>query len=185
MRTTKFALIRSLDRASYVKRGNFMKFASLAVMALLLVVAPAWGDDDISLARMATCRDSWFDWQTSDPARLKAFAGRFRAGFSRHDNDAYFVPKSSAQIAGLRVTQVFPDSVGMGVGFSAAVEAKFDEARRRLEKLLGKPFAKCETSDGMQTCELQIAEKRTAMMMAEDDPKSTSTLIGFYYFYEK
>ncbi|MGD0865323.1 MAG: hypothetical protein ABSA49_07185 [Rhizomicrobium sp.] len=162
-----------------------MKFVPLAAVVLLLVVEPAWGGDDMSLARMATCGDSWFDWQTSDPARLKAFAGRFRAGFSRHDNDAYFVPKSSAQIAGLRVTQVFPDSVGMGVGFSAAVDVKFDETRRRLEKMLGKPFVRCETSDGMRSCELQIADKRTAMIMADDDPKSTSTLIGCYYFYEK
>jgi hypothetical protein len=37
----------------------------------------------------------------------------------------------------------------------------------------------------MRSCELQIAEKRTVMLMAEDDPKATSTLIGCYYFYEK
>jgi hypothetical protein len=162
-----------------------MKFASLAAAALLLVVTPAWGADDISLARLATCRDSWFDWQKSDPASLKVFALHFQTGFSRHDNDAFFVPKSRTEIAGLRVTQVFPDSLGMGVGFSATVAAKFDDTRRRLEKMLGKPFVKCDTSDGMRACELQIADKRTVMMMAPDNPRSTSTSIGCYYFYEK
>jgi hypothetical protein len=95
------------------------------------------------------------------------------------------VPRSRTEIAGLRVTQLFPDSVGMGVGLSVTVEAKFDKARTRLEKTLGKKFAHCETSDGMRTCELQIAEKRIVMLMAEDDPKAASTLVGCYYFYKK
>jgi hypothetical protein len=162
-----------------------MKFTALAGAALLLVIAPARGADDISLAHLATCQDSWLDLQKNDPAGLQAFGQRLHADFSQHGNDPFVVPRSRTEIAGLRVTQLFPNSVGMGVGLSVTVEAKFDDARRRLEKMLGKKLAHCETSDGMRTCALQIAEKRTVMLMAEDDPKAASTLIGCYYFYEK
>jgi hypothetical protein len=162
-----------------------MKFAASAGVALLLVITPAWGADDVSLARMATCQDSWLDLQKSDPAGLQAFGQRLHAAFSQHDNDAFVVPMSRTEILGLRITQLFPNSVGMGVGFSVTVAAKYDEAKHRLEKTLGKPLVHCETSDGMRSCDLQIAEKRTVMLMAEDDPRATSTLIGCYYFYEK
>ena len=162
-----------------------MKFAALAGAALLLVIAPAWGADDVSLARLATCQESWLDLQKSDPAGLQAFGQRLHADFSQHGNDPFVVPRSRIEIAGLRVTQLFPNSVGMGVGFSVTVGAKFDETRRRVEKALGKPLVHCETSDGMRTCALQIAEKRTVMLIAEDNPKAASTLIGCYYYYEK
>jgi hypothetical protein len=162
-----------------------MKFAALAGAALVFVTVSARAADDVSLARMATCQDSWLDLQKSDPAGLQAFGQRLHAVFSQHDNDAFVVPKFRTEVLGLRVTQLFPDSVGMGVGISMTVSAKFDEAKLRMEKALGKRFAHCDSSDGMRSCELQIAEKRNVMLMAEDDPKATSTLIGCYYFYEK
>ena len=37
----------------------------------------------------------------------------------------------------------------------------------------------------MRSCELEIAEKRTLVLMAEDSAKATTTLVGCYYFYEK
>ena len=81
--------------------------------------------------------------------------------------------------------QVFPESVGMGVGFSIVVDATFDKTRRTLEKTLRKPLKKCEVSDNMRTCALEIGEMRTFMLMAEDNAKSTTTLLGCYYYYEK
>ena len=54
-----------------------------------------------------------------------------------------------------------------------------------IEKAAGKPLTKCETGEGMRSCELQIGEKRTLMLMAEDNPKATTTLVGCYYYYEK
>ena len=164
-----------------------MKIANPAgvLIALLFVAAPALADEDAGLTRMATCQESWLDWQAKDPAQLKKFGDQLHAEFSQHGNDAFVVPNASVSIAGLRVLQLFPNSVGMGVGLSVLVDAPFDKTRQTIEKAAGKPLTKCETSDGMRTCGLEIAEKRTLMLMAEDSPKATTTLVGCYYFYEK
>jgi hypothetical protein len=165
-----------------------MKIAAACMgvlIGLVIAVASAWAAEDASLTRMATCQESWLDWQTKDPAQLKQFGDRLHAEFAQHGNDAFVVPNANVSIAGLRVTQLFPNSIGMGVGLSVTVDAPFDKARQIIEKTAGKPLSKCETSDGMRTCGLEIAEKRTLMLMAEDNPKATTTLVGCYYFYEK
>jgi hypothetical protein len=159
------------------------QWLSGAVIALILI--PAHAADDDGLTRMALCRDSWFEWQKTAPAKLTAFGEHFRAQFSPHGNDPYFLPKTDVFVAGLKVAQVFPQSVGMGVGFSLTVNAPFDVARKAMEKQLGKPLGKCENSDGMKACERDLAPQRSFTIMAEDNPKVTQTLIGCYYFYEK
>ena len=163
------------------------KISSLTIIGFVLLVAivPARAADDASIARLATCQDSWLDWQTSDPARLKRLGDYLHANFAPSGNDPFIVPKTVLSIDGLRIAQVFPDSVGMGVGFSLTVDAPFDKARKVFEKALGKSLTKCDASDDMKSCELQIAEKRDFMLMAEDSPKATQTLVGCYYFYEK
>jgi hypothetical protein len=88
-------------------------------------------------------------------------------------------------IDGLKVSQVFPGSVGMGLGFSVLVDASFDVAKQALERKLGMPLGDCETGDGMRTCELSIAEQRTVMLASNDPPNDKTTLVGCYYFYEK
>lgn len=163
-----------------------MKFVSLTGLLLALAGAtPALGADDSAIERMLTCKDSWLDWKKGDPERLAALGDHIRTGFSQHENDPFLVPKAATSIAGLRVTQLYPDSVGMGVGLSASVAATFDETRRKLEAELGKPLGGCETGDGMRTCTLKISDMRTIMVMAEDNPKSATTLVGCYYYYEK
>ena len=88
--------------------------------------------------------------------------------------------------AGLPVAQVFPQSVGMAVGFSVVVNANFDRTKTSLERKIGKSIKKCEPpSDNMRTCELEIGAKKALLLMAEDNAKSTTTLFGCYYFYEK
>jgi len=161
-----------------------MKTASLVLM-LAAVAVPALAADDLSIERLVTCKDSWFDWKNDNAPQLKSFGEHFQSDFTQKESDAFFVPKTRDTIAGLNVARVFPNSVGMGVGFSVFVDAPFDEAKRRFEQALGKPLKKCEASDGMRTCELDIADKRTFTLMAEDNAKTTSTLAGCYYFYEK
>jgi hypothetical protein len=152
---------------------------------MFAAIIPAAAGDDAGLVRMALCQDSWVEWSKSDPARLEAFAAHFRNGFSPHDNDPYWLPKANVSVLGLRVLQAFPHSVGMGVGLSLTVDAPFDDARRVMEKALGKRLGKCETGEGMKNCELEIAPQRSVVLMAEDSPRNHQTLIGCYYFYEK
>jgi hypothetical protein len=156
-----------------------------AVLALAMLLSPAFAGDDDGLARLALCKDSWADWNKSDPAKMKAFTAGIHAQFSPHDNDPYFLPRGNVSVMGLHVAQAFPDSVGMGVGFSLTVDARFDDARGAVEKALGRTLQKFETGDGMKSCELEIAPQRTVMLMAEDKPGAKNSLIGFYYFYEK
>jgi hypothetical protein len=164
-----------------------MKILSLTTIAIVLscAVAPARAGDDTTITRLATCQNSWLDWQKSDPARLKKLGEYFGATFSHKDNDPFGIPKSNVPIAGLRITQAFPDSIGMAVGFSVTVDAPFDKARAAVEKIVGKKLAHCETGDNMKTCTLQIADQRTVTLMASDPPDKNGTLVGCYYFYEK
>jgi hypothetical protein len=156
------------------------------ILAVFLAAAtPANATDNSVIERLATCQDSWIDWQASDPAQLKKFVADFQANFTPHGNDAYFLPKSSQTVAGLPLAEVFPESIGMAVGFSVVVNANFDKTKATLESKIGKPL-KCEPpSDNMRACALEIGEKKTVTLMAEDNAKSTTTLFGCYYFYEK
>jgi hypothetical protein len=158
-------------------------FAGAAIVALF-AICPAMATDDAGLARLTTCQDSWLVWSKSDPPRLNKFAAQFHAAFVHKGNDAFSTPKAETTIAGLRVVQVYPESVGMGVGFSVIVDASFESTRKTFEKFFGKPLQSCDASDGMHTCELDIAEQRTFAVMAQDDAKSR-TLVGCYYYYEK
>jgi hypothetical protein len=162
------------------------RYVSLSFLLLALAtIFPARAADDAGLTRLALCQDSWLDWTKTDPAKLQAFGNRFRTEFAHKDNDPFFTPKKPVSVAGLRVVQAFPQSVGMGVGFSLLVAAPFDQTRSAIDKALGKSVGKCETGDGMHSCELEIAQQRTVMLMAEDKPHSSQTLIGCYYYYEK
>jgi len=164
-----------------------MKCAGPAGLLLTLLVGamPAWGADDPRVEDLALCRDSWLDWKKMAPAKLDSFVVFFRSAFTHNGNDAFAVPKSAMAIDGMKVTQVFPESVGMGVGFSVLVDARFDVARQALEHALGKPLRHCETGDGMRTCELPIAAQRTVTLLSGDPPNDRTTLVGCYYLYEK
>jgi hypothetical protein len=167
------------------RRLNFCRSIPAGALALAVILCPALAADDDALSRMALCKDSWVEWSKSDLPKMKAFADGFRAQFTPHDNDPFALPKGSVSVLGFRVTQGFPDSVGMGVGFSLTVEATFEDARKAVEKALGKPLTKCDTGEGMRSCELEVAPQRTVMLITEDTPGARKALIGCYYFYEK
>src|SRR4051812_4108669 len=115
---------------------------------------------------MATCTDSWLEWGADE-------------------GSAFFVPIASVTLMGMRVTRVYSNTVGMARGFSVTVDAPFETAKRNVEKSVGSPLKHCDTSDGMRTCDLQIAEKKTVMLMADATGREKSTLVGCFYFYEK
>ena len=70
-------------------------------------------------------------------------------------------------VLGFRVTKASPESVGMGVGFSLDVDAMFDDARKAVERSLGKTLTHCETGDEMRTCALEIARQRGSCFWAK------------------
>ncbi|HTT96816.1 MAG TPA: hypothetical protein VMF58_02115 [Rhizomicrobium sp.] len=165
-----------------------MKIFRLAGAALaLLAVFPVRAADDPAIERMAMCQDSWVDWTKTDAKAFGVFRDHVMGVFARKDNEPYWLPKPKVNVSvlGLRVVQLFPDSVGMGVGFSLTVDAPYEKARAAIEKAAGKKLVHCEASDGMKSCELEVAAQRTITVMADDSPKTSQTLIGCYYFYEK
>jgi hypothetical protein len=178
---------KPVARAWAWQRMNVMKCTGSVglLLALLVGAAPALAADDPRIENLALCRESWLDWKTADPAKLNSFIDFARSAFTHDDNDAFVTPKSAMAIDGLKVTHVFPESVGMGVGFSVVVEAPFDIAKKTFEQKLGKPLSHCEIGEGMRTCEAPIAEKRTVMLLSGEPPNDKTTLIGCYYFYEK
>ena len=153
-----------------------------AVCLTLVVVAPLRGADT-PVERLATCQDSWQDWR-DDQAKMGALAQAFNASFALK-KDGTFAPKGTVRVVGLPVVQAFPESVGMAVGFSVVLDANFADARQSTEKALGKSLGKCETGEGMRTCELEIAPKRTVTLMTEEASKPPRTLLGCYYEYQK
>src|SRR6188768_2738957 len=164
-----------------------MRSASRAgpILSLLALAMPAWGASEPRVEDLALCRDSWLDWKSTAPAKLESFDAFLRSDFAHDDNDAFFTPNSEMTIDGLKVTQVYPGSLGMGLGFSVLVDAPFDVVRQVIERELAMPLGDCETGDGMRICHLSIAEQRTVMLVSGDPPNDTTTLVGCYYFYEK
>ena len=155
------------------------------MLALLVAAMPAWGANDSRIENLTLCRDSWLDWKNTDPSAFDSFGNYFRSEFAQHGDDGSFTPKSPLIIDGLKVTQVYPGSLGMGLGFSVLVDAPFDMTKQAVEHDLGKSLGHCEASDGMRSCELSIAEQRTVLLASNDPPNDMTTLVGCYYFYEK
>src|SRR5215467_13383535 len=112
-----------------------MRFVTVS-LALLLSVVPARAADDL-LQRLATCQDSWLDMK-NDPDKIKQFAESFNASFVQKQDAPSFVPRTRMLVAGLPVTEAYPESVGMGVGFSVVVDANFETSKGALEKMTGK-----------------------------------------------
>jgi hypothetical protein len=155
-----------------------------SVLTLVICVTPvrAATPDDGALQRLATCQDSWLDWKGGSP-RMTEFADLLQSRMRRQDDRGAFLPKTAMTLVGLPIEQVYPQSVGMGVGFSAIVRATLADTRRSVEAQLGKPMT-CKSSAEGTGCELVVGEKKTALLMT-DDPRSTRTLVGCYYFYQQ
>ena len=64
--------------------------------------------------------------------------------FSQNESDGSFVPIKPMSILEHRIVQLYPQSVGMGVGYSVIVNASFEAAKASLEKQMGKPFTRCQ-----------------------------------------
>ncbi len=159
-------------------------FLASAILLFLSFAVCAQAADEIGIQRMATCQDSWLEWK-SEPARLNKLAENIRSNYTEEKGTPYLVPKSTKTVFGLPLVQLYPDSVGMGVGFSVMVGAGFEETKKILEKEVGKSFTHCEKGEGMLSCELEIGEKKTIFLLSDENDKGKKTLFGCYYYYEK
>jgi len=158
-----------------------LALVSSIVLAAEPIVSAA---DTAFLERLVTCADSWEAWRNDEAQKATLFRN-FDALFTQGKGDPPFVPKVPVSIAGMKVTGVYPESVGMGVGFSVVLDTDFARARAAIEKLVGKRLAHCESGDGMRSCDLELAPHRTVMVMAPLDAPKPMVLAGCYYFYAK
>ena len=140
--------------------------------------------EDPSLLQLATCQQSWLDWK-QDPAKLETFRAQFNSHYTEDGNDGSFVPKAPTTLHGQKVSRVFPQSVGMGVGYSVLLDAGFDATRRELVKQIGKPLEHCAKAEGLRMCEHLIGPKKTIILTEATVGKKPQTLVGCYYYYEK
>ena len=158
--------------------------AALFLLALSsIAVSPARAADEPTLESMVTCRQSWLDWK-DDPTPGKKFVESLHTNYKAQQDGGYLVPKTKTTLFGLPVARVYPDSVGMGLGFSVSVSASFDAAKKATENATAKPL-KCEPdSDGMHSCELELGPKKV-VTVASDIDDNKHALIGCFYYYEK
>lgn len=157
---------------------------SATTLALLCAcAAPAGAADDALLHRMALCQDSWLDWK-NDEARVTRYVAEVESRFTHTARGPSLTPKAPTRAFGLPVAQVFPQNVGMALGFSVMVNADFAQARRALEGQLGRTM-KCEGSAEGQGCEAKIGEKKTVVLMSDGDGKAKQTLLGCFYYFER
>jgi hypothetical protein len=172
-----------MHRACYCV-GPVRVLVVVALLSVCFAATPAFGTADDLIEQLATCRVSWLDWK-NDPAQARKFGETINAAFVQRPREPAWTPRKPIVFGGLKVVEAFPESVGMGVGFSLSVEASFDKARAVVEKLAGRTFKTCESGEGMRSCELTVAEQRTLMIAAGDNDRSKTTLLGCYYFYAK
>ncbi len=157
-------------------------------LAALLAASTGSADvraaDDLQLQRLALCQDSWFDWK-DDAARMSRLQNHFETRFDRSSSaESAFAPKSPTSVQGWPVTQVYPQSVGMGVGFSMTVDADHARVRKGIEQQLGKPMV-CATSDSVLSCQIELGEKKTVVLLTDQGGRAPISLMGCYYFYQQ
>lgn len=136
-----------------------------------------------SIQRLALCQDSWLDWK-DDSARMAEFVRFIDTQLEAGAGDGAFTPKAPLTALEQSVTQVYPQSVGMGVGFSLVVDAGPAQVRPAIEQQLGKPMT-CSTSEGVRACEVKLGPKKTAMLMTGLNGQARTSLLGCFYFYQQ
>lgn len=163
-----------------------MQIDRLATIFMLssFVVSNAHAENDKLWMQLATCQESWLDWGKSSP-KIDDFRRQISADFKQKGGGASFAPIKSVSILGHNVTEVYPDSIGMGVGFSVMVDTEFDKVKASLEAQVGKVIGQCSKEGDSRSCEHTFAEKKTLLLMEGGRGKNAKTLFGCYYFYAK
>ena len=167
-----------------MRTASTIAIAALVSLGLAHAPSSAQTKDDAGVLRLLTCQDSWLEWK-NDPVKQRQFVDALKADFKRNDRDGSFVPIRPMSILGHEVFQLYPQSVGMGVGYSVIVNANFDAAKTSLERQMGKPFDHCQAASEGKSCERELAKQKTVMLMEGSRGSNPKTLFGCYYLYEK
>ncbi len=167
-----------------MKLPNIVVFAALTISGLAIAPSHAQATDDASVLRLLTCQDSWMDWK-NDPVKQQKFVDALKASFKRNDGDGSYLPIKPMSMLGHDVFQLYPQSVGMGLGYSVIVNASFEKVKASLEKQMGKRFDGCQAASEGKSCEKVLAKQKTVMLMEGSRGANPKTLFGCYYLYEK
>ena len=167
-----------------MKTAATIATAALAVLALAIPQSHAQTNDDAGVLRLLTCQDSWMEWK-DDPVKKQKFVDSLKANFKQNERDGTFEPIKPMTILGHSVFQLYPQSVGMGVGYSVIVNGSFEATKASLEKHMGKPFDRCQAASEGKSCERELAKLKTVMLVEGSRGKDAKTAFGCYYLYEK
>jgi hypothetical protein len=167
---------------------NLATLASACTLTLAVGVATSTAADAAELnpvlTRLATCEDSWLDWRR-DEASMRRFGEQLMAQFKLDEKRRVWVPKGTVTWLGHEVSEITPESVGMGLGFAVLLKTTHQVARPAYERAMGRTLERCENGDGMHSCELKLAEKKTAVMMSPTRKPELGTMLGCYYYYQQ
>jgi hypothetical protein len=145
--------------------------------------APAQAAAELSLERLASCADSWMDWK-NDTGMAEQFRNYVLSRFEQEPRSSGWLPRRPVSVFGLSVVRAYPQSVGMGVGFSLEVRGAPADVRRAMEGAIGRPL-QCERAEGALSCEAKVADRRSALVVAADQGRGQNSLIGCFYFYQQ
>lgn len=157
--------------------------ATTAFSATVAGVPPDKEIDEASLGKFAMCQESWFGWK-HDEGRMGQYFDRFNANFTRSEEEPALLPKGPGNVLGFPLIKVYPQSVGMGLGFSVQLGGQFVKIRSEVEHRLGKPL-ECESSDGMTSCGVELGENKSLTLTVFGKGADAINLLGCFYEYEK
>ncbi|MDI1253986.1 hypothetical protein [Thermomonas sp.] len=157
--------------------------AATALTSTVAGVPPGNEAEEAYLEKLVMCQESWFSWKDDD-RRMSQYLARFDANFTRSEDEPAFLPKGPANILGFPLIKVYPQSVGMGLGFSVQLGGQFAKIRSEVENKLGKPF-ECSASDGMTSCGAELGKNKSLTLTAFGNGANAINLIGCFYNYEK
>lgn len=164
-------------------KATATRVITAALLALCAHAAPA-AELAETLQRLAGCQDSWLDWK-NDEQRMRAFGDALMGQFRPSEQHHVFVPQGRVTWMGYEVSEITPQNIGMALGFAITVKAPLAKLRAGYERVVGQPMKACENNDGLSSCELQLAKRKTATMMMPIKKPELGTLLGCYYYYQQ
>jgi hypothetical protein len=163
---------------------NVCPLAGVLTISLVAVI-PAWAADNLRIERFATCQDSRLDWKKSDPPQLKNLLRAFNQIFRGRRKIHSLFQNQTRLLLDFRLFRCSPRILVWRLVCRSWLKQILTPPKRARRKDRQVVSVNATPSDNIRTCELEIGEKKTSLLMTEDNVKSKTTLLGFYYFYAK